>query len=82
MAYLRTKQDAISRFTLDSATEFLFGQDVQSLSTGLAYPHRTEDSRHVGPSEAFSRAVSRSQEALVQRLRSGAFNNSFVNDFP
>ncbi|KAF7982653.1 hypothetical protein HWV62_27101 [Athelia sp. TMB] len=64
-------QDAISRFILDSATEFLFGQDVQSLSTGLAYPHRTEDSRHVGPSEAFSRAVSRSQEALVQRLRSG-----------
>ncbi|EIW81948.1 cytochrome P450 monooxygenase pc-2 [Coniophora puteana RWD-64-598 SS2] len=31
-------QDLISRFTLDSATEFLFGKDVQSLSAGLVYP--------------------------------------------
>ena len=30
-------QDIASRITLDSATEFLFGQDVQSLSTGLPY---------------------------------------------
>ncbi|KAH9913197.1 cytochrome P450 [Amylocystis lapponica] len=28
----------VSRFTLDSATEFLFGQDVCSLSAGLPYP--------------------------------------------
>ena len=27
------------RFTLDSATEFLFGSCVHSLSAGLAYPH-------------------------------------------
>ena len=31
-------QDLISRFTLDSATEFLFGKDVSSLSAGLVYP--------------------------------------------
>ncbi|EIW81931.1 cytochrome P450 monooxygenase pc-2 [Coniophora puteana RWD-64-598 SS2] len=31
-------QDMVSRFTLDSATEFLFGKDVQSLSAGLLYP--------------------------------------------
>ncbi|EIW81955.1 cytochrome P450 [Coniophora puteana RWD-64-598 SS2] len=31
-------QDMVSRFTLDSATEFLFGKDVCSLSAGLVYP--------------------------------------------
>ncbi|PPQ74268.1 hypothetical protein CVT24_001191 [Panaeolus cyanescens] len=31
-------QDLVSRFTLDSATEFLFGQNVDSLSAGIAYP--------------------------------------------
>ncbi|KAF5374229.1 hypothetical protein D9758_004680 [Tetrapyrgos nigripes] len=31
-------QDAIARFTLDSATEFLFGKAVNSLSAGLPYP--------------------------------------------
>ena len=28
----------MSRFTLDSATEFLFGNCVESLSAGLPYP--------------------------------------------
>ncbi|EDR04959.1 uncharacterized protein LACBIDRAFT_303883 [Laccaria bicolor S238N-H82] len=31
-------QDLVSRFTLDSATQFLFGNDVRSLSAGLPYP--------------------------------------------
>ncbi|KAF7358094.1 Glycosyltransferase family 39 protein [Mycena venus] len=31
-------QDVVSRFTLDSATEFLFGKSADSLSAGLAYP--------------------------------------------
>ncbi|EEB90241.1 hypothetical protein MPER_11571, partial [Moniliophthora perniciosa FA553] len=31
-------QDVVSRFTLDSATEFLFGKDVQTLSGTLSYP--------------------------------------------
>ncbi|KAH7888186.1 cytochrome P450 [Phlebopus sp. FC_14] len=31
-------QDMVSRFTLDSATTFLFGKDVCSLSAGLVYP--------------------------------------------
>jgi hypothetical protein len=35
---LRLTQDAVSRFTLDSATEFLFGKDVNSLDAGLPYP--------------------------------------------
>ena len=32
-------QDAVSRFTLDSATEFLFGKRVHSLPADPAYPH-------------------------------------------
>uniref|UniRef100_A0A8H7XXV3 Cytochrome P450 n=1 Tax=Psilocybe cubensis TaxID=181762 RepID=A0A8H7XXV3_PSICU len=32
-------QDLVARFTLDSATEFLFGNDVGSLSGGLPYPY-------------------------------------------
>ncbi|KAJ7924700.1 cytochrome P450 monooxygenase pc-3 [Mycena leptocephala] len=31
-------QDCVSRFTLDSATEFLFGRSVDSISAGLPYP--------------------------------------------
>lgn len=37
-AILTLHQDLVSRFTLDSATTFLFGQDVHSLSAGLPYP--------------------------------------------
>ena len=36
--YLIDFQDLVSRFTLDSATEFLCGLDVHSLSAGLPYP--------------------------------------------
>ncbi|TBU33844.1 cytochrome P450 monooxygenase pc-3 [Dichomitus squalens] len=43
-------QDLISRFTLDSASEFLFGQDVRSLAKGLPYPP-TADVRFVQPEE-------------------------------
>ncbi|KAI0073816.1 cytochrome P450 [Panus rudis PR-1116 ss-1] len=38
-------QDLVSRFTLDSATEFLFGQDVRSLSARLPYPSTSPLSR-------------------------------------
>ncbi|KAL1743862.1 cytochrome P450 [Schizophyllum fasciatum] len=31
--------DLFSKFTMDSATEFLFGMNVHSLSSGLPYPH-------------------------------------------
>ena len=34
----------MSRFTLDSATEFLFGQDVHSLSASLPYPPKGDGS--------------------------------------
>ncbi|KZP20536.1 cytochrome P450 [Athelia psychrophila] len=71
-------QDAISRFTLDSASEFLLGQDVQSLSTGFSYPHCAQDYKdsqdpylYLSPAEAFSCAFKEAQEALAQRVRGG-----------
>ena len=33
----------MGRFTLDSATEFLFGHCVHSLNAGLPYPHNVSD---------------------------------------
>ena len=36
-------QDLMGRFTLDSATEFLFGHCVRSLDAGLPYPHNLSD---------------------------------------
>ncbi|KAI8993079.1 cytochrome P450 [Trametes punicea] len=38
-------QDLVSRFTMDSATEFLFGKDVQSLASGLPYPPTSDMAR-------------------------------------
>ncbi|KZS95633.1 cytochrome P450 monooxygenase pc-3 [Sistotremastrum niveocremeum HHB9708] len=37
-------QDLVSRFTLDSATEFLFGSNVHSLANGLPYPYTSPKS--------------------------------------
>ncbi|KII83768.1 hypothetical protein PLICRDRAFT_168657 [Plicaturopsis crispa FD-325 SS-3] len=42
-------QDAILRFTLDSATEFLFGNCVHSLATGLPYPSTGPPYPSTGP---------------------------------
>ncbi|KAF7982659.1 hypothetical protein HWV62_27113 [Athelia sp. TMB] len=66
-------QDAISRFTLDSATEFLFGHDVRSLATGLPYPHTAAhlNAAHSSPAEDFAVAFGRSQELISQRARIG-----------
>ena len=36
-------QDLMGRFTLDSATEFLFGHCVRNLDAGLPYPHNLSD---------------------------------------
>ncbi|KAK6971681.1 cytochrome P450 [Favolaschia claudopus] len=32
-------QDMVARFTMDTASSFLFGKDVRSLDAGLPYPH-------------------------------------------
>jgi hypothetical protein len=64
-------QDAVSRFTLDSATDFLFGKDVCSLSAGLVYPPSSplsEDPKFMNhPANRFARAFSASQSAAAFR---------------
>ncbi|GBE87187.1 cytochrom P450 [Sparassis latifolia] len=62
-------QDLVSRFTMDSATEFLFGQDVRSLSAGLPYPPTSPLSQQrAHPSDRFSRSFFGAQ--LQSALRS------------
>ena len=65
-------QDLVSRFTLDSATEFLFGKDVCSLATGLPYPPAMEpNARAARPKSEEADFVSALYEALnatAQRL--------------
>ncbi|KAH7338429.1 cytochrome P450 [Rhizoctonia solani] len=49
-------QDLASRFTLDSGTEFLFGNDVQSLDASLPYPHEEPKDEWASFGAAFTRA--------------------------
>lgn len=69
-------QDLISRFTLDSATEFLFGNDVHSLAGGLPYPYyhsttSTSDS-DAHPSTRFVHAFQEAQMITAFRSRFGS----------
>lgn len=66
----------VSRFTLDSATEFLFGQDVCSLSAGLIYPPSSPRSKDIAfenhPANKFAHAFSEAQIASAYRGRFGS----------
>lgn len=72
-------QDVYARFTLDSATEFLFGDCVHSihepmLLSGGVTPSMSGKPTHFvnhPSSSAFVRAFSASQELLSKRLRLG-----------
>ncbi|KAF9527452.1 cytochrome P450 monooxygenase pc-2 [Crepidotus variabilis] len=70
-------QDAVGRFAIDSACEFLFGNDIRSLSSGLPYPqssalHRVyEDSAKDDVATLFSLAFSKAQQILLYRIRLG-----------
>jgi hypothetical protein len=61
----------VSRFTLDSATEFMFGNCVHSLSAGLPYPYNVAVSE--APSgtaktaEDFAHAFAEAQWVISQR---------------
>lgn len=69
-------QDLVARFTLDSATEFLFGQDVRSLSAELPYPPHTPQAvatdADAHPANRFAQAFLAAQEASSRR---GRFTN-------
>ncbi|PSR74975.1 hypothetical protein PHLCEN_2v9389 [Hermanssonia centrifuga] len=65
-------QDLISRFTLDSATEFLFGSCVHSLRNSLPYPHNVPmPGAHQSPAEDFAKAFAEAQTAIAHRSRVG-----------
>ncbi|THH18201.1 hypothetical protein EW146_g2752 [Bondarzewia mesenterica] len=76
--YVVDFQDLVSRFTLDSATSFLFGTDVCSLAAGLPYPTissptstgTTMPSEH--PANTFARAFLDTQIRTAIRSRYGA----------
>ena len=63
-------QDVLSRFTLDTATEFLFGQDVNTLSADLPYPSTYHDPsrRWEHRSDRFALAFSRAMEYTFPRV--------------
>ena len=69
-------QDAIGRFTLDSATEYLYGRDVCSLDAGLPFPPKAS---HLNTAEftshssnTFVSAFADAQMFASMRARSGA----------
>jgi hypothetical protein len=54
----------VSHFTLDFATEFLFGSDVRSLSAGLPYPPNSPlaaSYAHSHPADIFAQAFGEAQ---------------------
>ena len=67
----------MTRFTLDSATEFLFGSCVHSLTAGLPYAHNVAppssftESNRTASSSAFSKALLEAQKVISNRVRSG-----------
>ena len=64
-------QDLFYRFTLDSASEFLFGSDVHSLSADLPYPSTVKAStiHRNHPSDSFADAFQKAQVASAARSR-------------
>ncbi|KAF8996820.1 cytochrome P450 monooxygenase pc-3 [Cyathus striatus] len=68
-------QDLVARFTLDSATQFLFGTDVKSLGAGLAYPKSANKANPPTydnhPSNRFVAAFLEGQKHISIRARKG-----------
>jgi len=76
LSYPSFNEDLASRFTLDSATEFLFGASVHSISAGLKYPqyaaHKTPQSFYNHPSNFFVKAFGEGQVLTTTRIGLGA----------
>lgn len=66
----------MQRFTLDSASEFLLGHDVCSLSADLPYPFYSSLAKSLGesthPADIFANAFAEGQTICAVRLRYGA----------
>ena len=67
-------QDVLSRFSLDTATEFLFGRDMESLAAELPYPStHKRHTRGTHPSDEFALAFNRAQQYTLPRALYGKF---------
>ena len=76
-------QDLVSRFTLDSATEFLFGACVHSLRSTLPFPHNVSASspfaataaslpeKMLEQPEAFASAFAKAEHLCAERATQG-----------
>ncbi|KAJ7095943.1 cytochrome P450 [Mycena belliarum] len=70
-------QDLVGRFTMDSATEFLFGSCVNSLHESLPFPHNASsvtpasDSARTQVAITFSGAFNESMKSITNRVRIG-----------
>ncbi len=68
-------QDLISRFTMDSATEFLFGSCVHSLKSDLPYayndPLTPQIAQQQNAADRFSAAFAAAQHLISMRSRTG-----------
>ena len=63
----------ISRFTLDSASQFLFGKNADSLADTLPYPYHVVAFQTARPSsaDAFAAAFAEAQFIIAERGRFG-----------
>ncbi|KAG7088514.1 hypothetical protein E1B28_012498 [Marasmius oreades] len=64
-------QDLMGKFTLDSATEFLFGSCVDNLASPLPYPHHDTSHFQSTRADEFAKAFLAAQEGIATRERVG-----------
>ncbi|KDR74352.1 hypothetical protein GALMADRAFT_250207 [Galerina marginata CBS 339.88] len=75
-------QDLVARFTLDSATEFLFGNDVGSLSGELPYPYYASSNPSNEKSSTDNHRASRFVSAFTEAQSVTAFRMRFGVHWP
>ena len=75
-------QDLVSRFTLDSATEFLFGHCVHILSAGLPYPTSAAEALNISTNALVNDPASRFSEAFANAQMNGASRSRYGSLWP
>jgi len=72
-------QDLVRRFTLDAASEFLFGHNVESLSAGIPYPPCAE---HKNPPSFINHSANIFAHAFSQGQMYTTGRTAFGNEWP